>query len=300
MFGLDDGLRESCGVGPRLGEQDRAARGPAGHPLLRFVAVRVPDDHDVDAGHLFRDLPGRVLRGCVGVRGVGGLPDPRVAQDDDHVGQELLAQFRHPVGCGGDHVGDVHLPCELLAVPDHRARCGQAEHPDPDLPPVEPADQGREGREHRQPRAGIDDVGSEQQRVELLLEGVEEIEAVVELVVSDVDRVVAHDVERRRKRVNQVPGPGFVPGEEGAQGISLDGVAVVHQHHALRPTLGSDAFDDGGQLGQPGFRLTGPGLVAIVVPVQGGAVDVRGGQQRESRHLGSFIQGRSEPIASVG
>jgi len=147
---------------------------------------------------------------------------------------------------------------------------------------------------------GIDDVGSEQQRVELLLEGVEEIEAVVELVVSDVDRVVAHDVERRRKRVNQVPGPGFVPGEEGAQGISLDGVAVVHQHHALRPTLGSDAFDDGGQLGQPGFRLTGPGLVAIVVPVQGGAVDVRGGQQRESRHLGSFIQGRSEPIASVG
>jgi len=138
------------------------------------------------------------------------------------------------------------------------------------------------------------------ERVGRLLEGVEEIEAVVELVVSDVGRVVAHDVERRRERVDQVFGPGLVPGEEGTQGVSLDGVAVVHQRHALRPAFGPDAFHDGGQLGQPGLRFTGPGLVAVVVPVQGGAVDVRGGQQRESRHLGSFIQGRSEPIASVG
>ena len=115
-------------------------------------------------------------------------------------------------------------------------------------------------------------------------------------MVADVDRVVAHDVERRRERMRRGTHSRILASEEAAEGISLDGVAIVDQYHRLGPSFSPDPLHDAGQMRQPGLLPARPGPVPVIVPVQDGAMDIGGGQHGQSRHEAPPI-GRREPIA---
>lgn len=284
---LQGGFGDTSSVGTRLSEQDGPAGRLAGDELFGDVAVRVADDHDVDPWDLGGDQVGGILGGDVKAGGVAGVADAGVAENNNDIAADLVPQHRHPAAGGLDHVADHDaLATQVQSVPHHRPRGGDAEDTDAHLLPVDQTLDDRVRLEDRH-LGDVDryDIRAEQRHPQLPLPGAQVGETVVELVVAEVDGVVAHGVERRCHRVG---GTGRRDGLglriKRVKGRALDGVAVVDENHRLAPPLGADAFDERRRLRQADLE-DGVRAIRVVVPVEGVAVHIARSQHSEGAHL---------------
>ena len=221
------------------------------------------DDQHIDPGDLASDARDRVLAGDPGGDGVvGRLPvEPRVGHHDHHVG----AGAAHPRDLRGDRRLDVpngHATAEVIPIPDQGAGIGDAD--DGDLDPCAGDD-----RRARERAPAVEPVGVRGEEGEACLRPgpIEGRDAVVELVVPDRGRVVAHRVHRRDHRAR---GEGIDPGRHIGHRVPLEEVPGVDQDHAVGggPAQG---VDDGGGAGEATGRVR---RVGVVVPAAEAAVDV--------------------------
>jgi hypothetical protein len=105
---------------------------PNDHVLHRRRAAAIGHVQDVDAGHLFEQLAGEMLRGAVAGRGVAELARVllRVVDDLRHGAQgDVLADHQHVVDAGD--VGDRHevlVDVDRQLLPGHDGRDAERGH----------------------------------------------------------------------------------------------------------------------------------------------------------------------------
>ena len=197
----------------------------------------------------------------------------------------LPVDDRHPLLRRGHHVLEPDAALDVAAVPDRRARRGQAQDADRDrlvaghLHALE-----RVRRRVGQPCGLVDDVRAEHRVVDGAGVGVQQVQAVVELVIADDLRVVADGVVRGGHGVLDTGlGDRLLLGVVVGQRGPLQEVPVVDDEDAVRTAGLADRVDDradprqaGGVTGALGVRR-----VLEVVPVLDPAVQVGGRQHGE-------------------
>jgi hypothetical protein len=125
------------------------------------------------------------------------------------------------------------------------------------------------GGKGREPGRRVHRVGAEQRKVELAGEGLEQGDAVVELVVAQCRGVVADVVHDRRHGVHMAVADWGDPGEVVGQRRPLDRVARVDHQGAVTAALGTHGLHERGHLGQTDVVRGGVGVLKVleVVPV---------------------------------
>ncbi len=241
------------------------------------------DQDRVDVGHLLGDQGRGVLRVgqriAVRRRGVR----TRVGGDHDDVAAELL-QLRHEDLRLLDQTREVDLPRDVRAVPDGDARVGEPEDADLEVRTLrhpELLDDVR--REHRQAGSGVDRIGPEQRVGQLLLEGTEQRDAVVELVVAERCRVVPDQVHGVGHRVHAAGGDRLDLGEVVGERRSLDGVAGVEDEQRVAADPLALRLDQGLHLGDADVVVGGVVVlgVLVVVPVEDVPVEIGRAEDRQ-------------------
>ena len=257
--------------------------------------VRVAEQQHVDAGHA-----GQVPAGVLHVAGVGVGVQAAVQQRHDQVGM-LRLQFGQVFARGLDHAGDGDLAGQVVLVPLHDRRRGEADDADlqrhPDVAAVGRV--GVDGLLHDRPRledrravACAVDVGQHQREMRpgamRAAAAVDvhrragdlgqEAQPVVELVVAGRAAVVADRVHRAVHRQFLVAGHRLDQRLVVGQHAALDGVARIEQE--MVGVLGARTPDQrGGALEAD----RGIALQPVVVVAEHGGVDVGGFQDRHLR-----------------
>jgi hypothetical protein len=137
-----------------------------------------------------------------------------------------------------DQAGERHPAVDVGLVPDGYARVGQAEDADLDrLLTLHPDSLDHVGREGRAPGAGIQRVGAEQRKVELIGKSAQQRDPVVELVIAQSGGVVADVVHGRSHRMHIGVGDRGDTREVVGQRRPLDRVARIDHQRVVTPTL---------------------------------------------------------------
>ena len=264
-FALEANVGDRDALHPVLGLHEKHAvdRG-IGHLL-----VGVPVRDQIDARHLARDVRRDVVARQARRGGIVGrrLGQPAVHRDDDH----LCAGRARLTDRGAhrrDDVPEHDTAAEVVAVPDHRAGRRRADDADLDAAPLDerPRAKGRAA-------VGALRVCCEEREPGLAPGAFEERHAVVELVIADGGRVVAHRVHRRDHRMARI-GRRDARGNE-CERIALDDVPRVDENDAARVRAPQGVHDRGGA-GEPHGGVRG---VLVVVPATNATVDV--GRRRD-------------------
>ena len=140
----------------------------------------------------------------------------------------------------------------------------------------------------------VDRVRAEEREVELVLEGAQRVEAVVELVVAERGGVVPDLVHRPCHRVDRAVGDRVDLGVVVGQRRALDGVAGVEGEDRLAPALLAHRLDQRGHLGQPDVVVGGVVELGVleVVPVEDVAVQVGGAEHGQPHPLAALAADR--------
>ena len=213
----------------RLGEKHRVPVGGA-EDFRRNVHVGVPADHHVDVVDFRRHRSGHILLEKRGIPGHALRVEPRVHERHHdvcaprlHLGHVLLR--RH------NRVAKLELAVDDGPVPHAHARSDEPDHSDFDPLPADGAVDEGVGRESRRLRAGFDDVGPQKGRLQLGAVVSEDVEPVVEFVVSQRLSVVSDVVEGFRHGVRSPLQQLRTLRGHVSQRRPLNCVAVVDDQH---------------------------------------------------------------------
>jgi hypothetical protein len=216
-----------------------------------------------------------------------------MAGHNNHVGSGSADFRNYQFGLLDDSV-EIKAAVNVVAVPEctpWRHQSDQA-HSHPAVPGVDAFEDVR--RERAPPGGDLADVCAQQREVQLTLPGAEQRYAVIELVITEGDGVIAHLIHGKRHGMLDCSGSGCDLGKVVGQRRSLNGVAGVQGDAVSRSTLGPHRLDESGGLGNADSvaRGVGVGHVLEVVPIEHIVVQVSGAQHRQGEALPAWLLSR--------
>jgi hypothetical protein len=244
------------------------------------LSMGMPENHHVDSGNLASDARRHVLTREAGRDRVvrGGLGETGMQHDDDDRGT-LSARFDYSGVDARHDIAHFHASQELVSVPDHGSGGRASDNGDADA-----------GLRHHRPRCvrvpvvGGVHVGGDKWKGRLRDDPAEVAKPIVELVIADDRRVVAHDVHRGDDRV----GTSRVTQRDVRQRRALQVIAGVHEDNSFGVSRSQRIHDRR----RPGKAARGVRRAGEIIPPAQPAVDIGGSRDDESQRVRADRRGR--------